>query len=143
MLVYRLESVKDHHRGAYRAYSIGVQGSVGSFLTMSKYGQTHPCPKIDPLLKDKWFDVENKSAYYFAFETVESFFEWFFRVDRYEKVEDTVHVKVYDVPDSDVLVGEKQVAFRIAVANPLEEYSLSNFLEQNKDRIGENEYASL
>lgn len=135
MLVYRLESKDDKHIGGY-SIEVSVQySSVGALLSKFRSGGTHPGPLSDKLLHGKWTSIDSiqRTELYFGFGDAKSFLTWFDQHHLYDNMNEYARVGVYEVPISEVILGERQVVFPLEKYEPIKTFSLIEFLEQYKD----------
>ena len=70
-----------------------------------------PPPSVDKILCNK---VERRNDdYFYGFESIEQLCKWFNRKEREALNWSAFYVSVYDVDNEDVVVGDKQVIFKI------------------------------
>lgn len=118
MLVWRVED--DTGGGIYHSGGWVV-------LFESDFGTSqHPTPGSDYVLSPKWnkIAVTDKTKYRFGFASEEQLNAWFHPDIQDEILSNGFHINQYEVPDEDVLVGDKQAAFLPNRAKKVLSYAL-------------------
>jgi len=102
--VYRVEHIEYRH-GPYVSY-----GMTKRSKELAEKMRSEVCKLRQPLIHDDGIEYRNDDQYC-GFDSLDALFNWFEHwLDELEKHD--YHIAVFDVEDSDIVEGVKQVLFR-------------------------------
>ena len=122
MLVYRVEN--KFGGGAYENSIL-----LDMLIVYPDNENQHIPPLQDKILRDKWRALEDQSDYYFGFNSVSQYLNWFdSKAGRTQATTGgTGYLKVYGVAKIFVRTGSKQVVFKKSCADLVETLPLNYY----------------
>lgn len=125
--IYRVEGFCG--QGAYRTYAKDCC-TLAQLLTNGEDRCIHPTPCEDKELSHIWSKLDmtdSREDYYFGFESIESYKQWFYCEEGREEAarEEYGYLMVYEIDKKYLHIGEKQVIFLMEEASVIDRLSLN------------------
>jgi len=113
--IYRVEN--SNQTGCYRLYEC-----AGMMMRHDRTQEIHPVPQADPEFKRNPFYMDE--SYYFGFDTMDKFHNWFDEQDRIEMKSLGYKLSVYEIDTEYTFSSKFQSVFFLDEAELIERFEL-------------------